>query len=418
MDYFEYQGNQLFCEKVKVSDLAQEYGTPLYVYSRRTLVEHYRKLADAFKDLSPLVCYSVKASSTIALCRALAQEGAGFDVVSGGEIFRALQAGVKGDRVVFAGVGKTRQEMVEALEADILQFNVESPGELELLDEAAHELRRKARVALRVNPDVVADTHDYLATGKHGTKFGMTLETAAECLKTAGRFSSVEVVGLHVHVGSQITDTAAHVKAVERTSEFLSDAWPPNLPFRTLDIGGGFGIFYKGGEARSAEEFGRALSPLIRRLSCRLILEPGRFIVGNAGILVTRVLYRKESAGQTFVVCDAGMNDLIRPSLYGAFHRIWPVTTAPGGEGAGGRIRADIVGPVCESGDFFARDREIPSVAPGECLAIFSAGAYGMAMSSNYNSRPRAAEILVDGETATLVRKRETYKDLVRNEIY
>jgi len=412
MDYFEYRDKRLFAERVRVAEIAQEFGTPLYIYSKRTCLEHFRRIEEAFAEARPLICYSVKANSNLAILKIMAEAGAGFDVVSGGELFRALKAGAEAKKIVFAGVGKSREEIKYAFQEGILILNVESESELEETGRIAGQMGKTLDVALRINPDISPETHEYVRTAEIGSKFGMEISGAEQLVRKMNRFPNLRLSGLHMHIGSQITSTRPYARALERLVEFAHLCRSLGMDVRWLNIGGGFGIYYKEKEAKTAQELARVILPRVKSAGAKLILEPGRFIVGNAGILVTRVLYRKETFGKRFVIVDAGMNDLIRPSLYGAYHRIWPIEP----EDETKLETADIVGPVCESGDFFARDREIPTVKEGDYLSIFSAGAYGMAMSSQYNSRPRAAEVLVDGSEFRLIRKRETYEDLIRGE--
>jgi diaminopimelate decarboxylase len=425
MDYFRYRQGVLHCEEIPVPDIAARAGTPTYIYSARTVLEHYRRLRDAFaKGPEVLVCYSIKANGNLSLLKLLQNEGAGFDVVSVGEIHRALRAGADPRTIVFAGVGKTDEEIRFALAQDILQFNVESENELEVIDGVARETGRVARIALRVNPDVDPKTHTYITTGKKENKFGLDFERVRGILDRLGRYPGVRLTGLHIHIGSQIVQVEPYVDALRRLLEFLPACARAGHTIETLDLGGGFGIFYREKTARPPEDFAGALLPLLAKTKCRILLEPGRFIVGNAGILVTRVVYVKQSGEKTFYICDAGMTDLIRPSLYGAYHRIWPVRTEAAVEGEvpdeaewkGPAEVADVVGPICESGDFFAKDRRLPPLRRGDLLAIFSAGAYGYVMSSNYNSRPRAAEVLAAGGRFEVVQPRETVEDLLRRE--
>jgi diaminopimelate decarboxylase len=425
MDYFRYRQGALYCEEAPVSDIAARIGTPCYIYSARTILEHYRKIREAFgKRLDLLICYSVKSNGNLSILKLMQNEGAGFDVVSGGELHRALRVGADPRKIVFAGVGKTEAEIRFALEREILQFNVESEDELEVIAAAARDLGRTARVAIRVNPDVDPRTHTYITTGKKENKFGLDIERTRELVGRLDRYPSVRLAGLHVHIGSQIVQTEPYVDALKRLLAFLPACERAGHPVETLDLGGGFGIFYRDKAARPAEAFAAALVPLLERTKCRIILEPGRFITGNGGILVTRVVYIKRSGEKTFYICDAGMTDLIRPSLYGAYHRIWPVRTDAGIEGeapdenawTGPAAPADVVGPICESGDFFAKDRRLPPLRRDDLLAVFSAGAYGYVMSSNYNARPRPAEVLVAGPRFEVVRHRETPEDLARNE--
>ncbi len=426
MDYFRYRRGILHCEDIPVPEIAARAGTPSYIYSTRTVVEHYHKLRDAFRRGCPdlLVCYSVKANGNLSLLKLMQHEGSGFDVVSGGEIHRALRAGADPRTIVFAGVGKTEAEIRFALAQDILQFNVESEDELETIDAVARETGRVARIALRVNPDVDPQTHTYITTGKKENKFGLDFDRIRDLLGRLSRLPGVRLAGLHIHIGSQIVQVEPYVDALRRLLAFLPECAKAGHPVETLDLGGGFGIFYREKSARPPEAFAEALLPLLAQASCRILLEPGRFIVGNAGILLTRVLYVKRSGEKTFYICDAGMTDLIRPSLYGAYHRIWPVETDPGVEGeapdeetwSGPAGLADVVGPICESGDFFAKDRRLPPLRRGQLLAIFSAGAYGYVMSSNYNTRPRAAEVIAAGSRFEVVTPRETMDDLLGRE--
>lgn len=418
MDFFAYRNGELYCEEVPLSAVAEAVGTPCYVYSSRTITEHYRRLQEAFAELDPLICYSVKANSNLSVLKLLASLGSGFDVISGGELVRTQAVGAEPAKVVFAGPGKTPAEVRMALEADILMLNLESLPELETVAEVARSVGRRARVSLRLNPDVDPATHTYITTGKRGTKFGLDLEAARRALDLLrAEEDALELVGLHMHIGSQITEVAPYVRALERVLEFRRACREAGFEVPYLDIGGGFGINYRWGEARLAAEFAEALVPMLREAGCRLVMEPGRFIVGNAGVLLVRVLYLKEAGPVRYLITDGAMNDLIRPALYGAYHRIWPLRsdTDPR-EGDPDLLPTDVVGPICESGDFFAKGRPLPEVAPGEVLVVFSAGAYGMSMSSNYNSRPRAAEVLVDGGRYRLCRRRETYEDLIAPE--
>ena len=416
MDYFEYSGGELRCEGLAVREIAERAGTPTYVYSAGTVLHHFSCLREAFAEVEPLLCYSVKANGNLALLELLAGAGSGFDVVSGGELYRVLRAGAKAERIVYAGVGKTDAEMAYALKQGVLMFNIESVAELRGLSEVAEGLGKVARVAIRINPDVDAHTHAYITTGRKGNKFGLDVETAREVVKRElGRLGGVKLVGVHAHIGSQITEVEPYERAVERVVEFAEDCRGAGHELTHVNMGGGFGAFYVDRSARSAEDFARVMVEPVKRTGLKLILEPGRFIVANAGILLTRVLYVKEGADKRFVIVDAGMNDLMRPALYGAEHVVWPVQSEVdvrvNGAGEGGK--ADIVGPICETGDFLARDRVFPEVKRGDLIAVFGAGAYGMTMSSNYNARPRAAEVLVRDQRARLVRRRETWEDLV-----
>ncbi len=411
MQAFAYRSGKLFAEDVSVEDLANRYGTPLYIYSRSHLQERYRAIATAMAEVKPLICYSVKANSNAAIIRTLAAEGSGFDIVSGGELFRVLKAGGKAEKVVFAGVGKTREEIEYALKEKIRFFTVESEPEARRISECARRLGVTGRIAFRVNPDVDPKTHKYISTGKKENKFGLDLERALKAYEMAAALPNIEIAGLHVHIGSQILSADPFAEALAKIQPIclaLKKLYPS---FRCLDIGGGLGIQYKPDqETLNPAVFAQSVLPILRELNLEVAMEPGRSIVGNAGILVSRVQYVKESHFKTFIVVDAAMNDLIRPSLYQAHHEILPVTETPR------KVTGDLVGPICESGDFLAQDRELPAVAEGDLVAALSAGAYGFAMASNYNSRPRPAEIMVDGNSATLVRRRETWDDLLTAE--
>ncbi|HYF00935.1 MAG TPA: diaminopimelate decarboxylase [Planctomycetota bacterium] len=429
MDYFNYLRGELRVEDVPAAQLAETHGTPLYVYSARTIIEHYRKLRDAFAGAGdganpPLICYSVKANSNLSILKLMKDAGSGFDVVSGGELHRALKVGADPKTIVFAGVGKSDEEILYALEKGILLFNVESEEELRNIDRLAGQKGKVADVALRVNPDVDPQTHTYISTGKKETKFGVDLARAKRIVGEALKLKNIRMSGLHVHIGSQITKVDPYVETMERVGAFLPEVRAMGAPLQFLDIGGGFGIWYKDKTARPAAEIAGAMLPALRKSGCRILLEPGRFIVGNAGILLTRVLYVKESGDKKFVICDAGMNDLIRPTLYSAYHRVWPVRTDPGHSGevpdeeqwGGPGVTTDLVGPICESGDFFAKERKLPPLKRGDLVCVFSAGAYGYVMASNYNSHPRPAEVMVAGSNAQVVTARESMDDLLRNE--
>ena len=419
MDHFNYRDLELFCEDVKLADVAEAAGTPAYVYSRRTITDHYHRLAEAFAWAKPTICYSVKACANLAVLRIFVELGAGFDVVSGGEIHRVLKAGGDAGKIVFAGVGKTDDEIAQAVDLGIHLFTVESEPELEVIESVAAGRGKRVRAALRVNPDVDPETHTYITTGKRENKFGVDLERAGKVLERRGDFPHVDFVGVHAHIGSQIVSVDPYVIALGRIAHFIREQEAAGVILETIDIGGGFGIFYKLGEALTAKEFSDAIRPVVQPLGKAIIMEPGRFIVGNAGVLLTRVIFVKESGERRFVVVDAAMNDLIRPALYGAEHRVWPLRPPFMPEDVArmpGLKTADIVGPVCESGDFLALARPFPDVKRGDLLAVFSAGAYGMTMSSNYNARPRAPEVLVEGSDFRVVRRRENFDDLTRLE--
>ncbi len=425
MDHFRYVDRVLHCEEVPVRRLVGTYGTPLYVYSKATLLHHLRQLQQAFAAVEPLICYSVKTNGNLSLCRLMAEHGAGFDVTSGGELYRALKAGGKGDKIVFAGVGKTAAEQRWALDNDVFLFNVESEEELHALAEVARAAGKTAGVALRVNPDLPPKTHIKTDTSVKGVKFGLDIDTVLDVARGVIGDPHVRIIGLHMHLGSPILSPEPYRAGVAKGLILIQRLREQGHPIRVLNMGGGFGIHYRKQEAPPAQAFAEVIVPAVQQSGCRLVLEPGRFIVGNAGILVSRVLYTKESGGKHFLIQDAAMNDLIRPTLYDSFHRIWPAEPAEGFPAPpadyeadiAGTLKQDVVGPVCESGDFLAKDRRLPPLRAGDLLATFSAGAYGMAMSSNYNSRPRAAEVLVDGAGHRLIRRRETYEDLIRPEI-
>lgn len=412
MHHFEYRGEDLYCEEVPIAALAEEVGTPFYLYSHATLTRHFRVFDEAFREIPHLICFAAKANANLAILSLFASMGGGADVVSGGELFRALRAGVLPTRIVFAGVGKNREEMVEALKADILMFNVESSQELRLLNQVAGDMGTAARVALRVNPDVDPKTHPYISTGLKQSKFGIDISLAVEEYQLAQTLPHVLIAGIHTHIGSQITDVAPFVESMTRIAGLLAELRKLGIDIRYLDVGGGLGIPYDDETPPHPTEMAKAVNPILKSLDCTIVFEPGRVIVGNAGILVTKVLYTKRTLSKDFVIVDAGMNDLIRPSLYDSYHAIQPVRRDDGRE----RLTVDVVGPICESGDFLAKDRNIASVAPGELLAVMSAGAYGFTMASNYNARPRPAEVLVKGNRHFVIRARETYEDLIRGE--
>lgn len=426
MDDFKYKNGELYCENVPAAKIAEEAGTPVYVYSRNTILDHYRKLRDAFSPVETLICYSVKANSNLAILKLMAGEGSGFDIVSGGELYRVLQAGADPKKVVFSGVAKSDGEIRAGLEAGIRMFNVESLAELENIDRIGRSMDVRAPVALRLNPDVDPKTHRYITTGKKENKFGIDLASAREALKKAAGMTGIEVIGLDAHIGSQITRTSPYGESLSKVVSFLKNDIPDGIKIRHLDCGGGFGIHYRAEEAKPASEFAETILPLVKETDCTLILEPGRFIVGNAGILLTTVEYVKQAGEKRFVICDAGMHTLIRPALYGGFHKIWPVKTEIDRESvdwtadlpkaAQGTVPTDIVGPICETGDFFAQDRPLPPVERRDRLAIFSAGAYGFVMASQYNSHPLPTEVLVEGDAYRVVRRRQTYEELIQGE--
>jgi diaminopimelate decarboxylase len=452
--FFHYRGGKLYCEDVDLTHVAEEVGTPTYVYSAGTILDHYRRLDAALAAIDHLICYAVKANSNRAILKLLAEAGAGFDIVSGGELFRVLAAGGDSAKCTFAGVGKSRKEIEYALEQGVYSLNVESEPELNLIDGVARAKRMRAPIALRINPDIAPQTHHYISTGSHDNKFGIALDHIGAVYECAARMRNIETVGVQMHIGSQITEGKSFVDAIEKVVSFVREL-KSKYAIQFFSIGGGMGIIYRralesgsgkwwhdhGGEssAFNVRDYADAIVPALRELGIRILVEPGRYIVGNAGVLLTRVLYIKQSSSKKFAIVDAGMNDLIRPALYQSYHEIVPViessTLAQSHplEGGGKRKapgedefvshrqsekeKINIVGPVCESGDFFALDREMPQMHEGDLLAIMSAGAYGFVMASNYNSRPRPAETLVRGDEFVLIRKRETWEDLVRGEL-
>lgn len=411
MHHFHYHEENLFCEDVAVSQIAQEVGTPFYLYSHATLQHHFVTFKKAFEGVSNLVCFSAKSNSNLAVLRLFANLGGGLDIVSGGELFRGLKAGIPAEKIVYSGVGKSEDEIVYGLESNILMFNVESFQELKLIDQCAARLNKKAPIALRVNPDVDPKTHPYISTGLRENKFGLTAQAAVEAYKAADELPNVKVIGVSCHIGSQLTEVAPFVDALGRLKTLIEKLKDAGIHITYLDLGGGLGITYDQESPPHPSEYGRSILETLGDSPYTLIFEPGRVIVGNAGILVTKVLYIKASEGKNFVIVDAAMNDLVRPSLYDAYHAIQPVR-----RGNEEPITADVVGPICESGDFLAKNRQIPGVQTGDLLAVMSAGAYGFTMSSNYNSRPRVAEVMVKEDQFYVIRKRETYEHLIAGE--
>jgi len=409
--HFWYNKNKLYCEDVSVADVARQVGTPFYLYSQSTLERHYKTFDMAFSAIPHLTCYAVKANSNLAILSLFRRLGSGFDIVSGGELLRALKAGGDPERIVFSGVGKTPEEIDLGLQHNILQFNVESGAELRMLEARATAKRKTARISLRVNPDVDPKTHPYIATGLRQHKFGVPIDSAVDLYRRAGRSSRLKITGIGFHIGSQITRVEPFIDALNRLKEIVSALREEGIRIRHLDLGGGLGITYNDEVPPHPDDYGKAVLDVVKDMECTLLLEPGRVLVGNAGILVTRVLLTKQTDGKNFVIVDAGMNDLIRPSLYGSYHGIQPETLS-----GKSRWTADVVGPVCESADFLARDRDMPRVKSRDLLAVMSAGAYGYVLSSNYNSRARIPEVMVRGKRMKVVRKRETFRDLVRGE--
>lgn len=410
MHEFKYINNNLYCERIKIADLASRFGTPLYVYSYHTLIGHFMKLKNAFREINPLICYSVKANSNLAILKALVDKGAGLDIVSGGELFRAIKAGCPPEEIVYASVGKTDKEIAEAVRKRILFFNVESAPELENINRIAGRLNCVVNVAIRINPDVEPKTHKYITTGNLTNKFGIDFKSALQIFNMRRALENVRISGLHIHIGSQITVSEPYVAAIRKVVDFIGVLRKKRISIEYLNIGGGLGIIYDREIPQTADKFAAKVLPILSKTKLKIIMEPGRFIVGNAGILVTKVLYIKKTPKKKFIIVDAGMNDLIRPALYNAYHEILPLQRRENAE------KVDVVGPICESGDFFAKDRRLPAVKEGEYLAIMSAGAYGFSMSSNYNSRLKAEEIMVVKDREFVIRKRDTHEDLIKNE--
>lgn len=424
MHHFHLKKGELYAEGVSLAKLADTYGTPLYVYSASTIEDHFDRLTTALKPLDHLICYALKANSNLAVLSLLARRGAGFDLVSGGELARVLKAGGKAEKSSFAGVGKTRDEIEQALAEHIYVFNVESIAELEFINQIAGAMKKKAPVAVRVNPNVTADTHHKITTGTYENKFGIAFEEIPALYDRAARMKNLRLLGVQTHIGSQITDTKPFVRAIKKMAPLVAELKAKHK-IEFFSIGGGLGIVYDPALASgefawwkkqkkqplTPRSYGEAVVPLLKPLGLRILIEPGRFMVGNAGVLVTEVLYVKKTGKKTFVIVDAAMNDLIRPAFYESYHQIVPLKKR-----AGKIISTDLVGPICESGDYFAKDRPLPAQKPGDRLALLSAGAYGFVMASNYNTRPRAAEIMVEGTKHRVVRRRETVEDLVRGE--
>ena len=411
MHHFKYQENVLFCEDVAVKDIADEIGTPFYLYSHATLKRHFQAFNSAFEGIDNLICYSAKANTNRAVLKLFADLGCGLDIVSGGELYRGLKSGFASDRVVYSGVGKSSDEIDYALKQGILMFNVESLVELELINERAGRLNKRAPIAIRVNPNVDPKTHPYISTGLKKNKFGIDAEAALEGYRVAERLEHVDVIGVACHIGSQITDSDPFEEALKSLKALIKKLTQIGINIKYLDMGGGLGITYADEKPPPIDEYAGTIIEQLKDMDLKLILEPGRVLVGNAGILVTKVLYRKTGGVKNFIIVDAGMNDLMRPTLYNAFHAIEPVVNS-GQE----PIVADVVGPICESSDFLAVDRSMASVDGGDLLAVMSAGAYGYVMSSNYCSRPRVAEVMVKAGRFHVVKTRESYVDLVRGE--
>jgi diaminopimelate decarboxylase len=411
MTEFTYRNGELFCEEVSLAEIAQHAGTPCFVYSSRALLNAYFALDKAFAELDHLICYSIKSNANLAVLNLLASHGAGMDIVSQGELYRALKAGVPPERIVYSGVGKSGAEIRDGLESGILFFNVESIPELEAINRLAAALGKTAPISLRINPDVESNTHEYTSTGKKETKFGIPYDEALQAYTKAAEFENLRLIGIDTHIGSQITQVEPFVTAFTKIADLFIQLRNEGFELEFFDIGGGLGIRYSDETPPTAAEFAEAVLPILRPLGCKIILEPGRSISGNAGILLTRVIHLKQTGVKNFAVVDAGMNDLIRPSLYNTYHQVSLVT-----ESASAKVKVDIVGPICETGDWLAKDRLLPKLEEGALLCVHGAGAYSFTMSSNYNGRPRGAEVLVDDDSYRIVRKAETLEDLTRGE--
>ncbi|MDE1920724.1 MAG: diaminopimelate decarboxylase [Candidatus Omnitrophica bacterium] len=411
MHDFHFKNGELCCENAKVSAIAQRVGTPFYLYSYKTLTDHFLKIQRAFAPLDPLICFAMKSNGNLSVVKSLVELGAGIDIVSIGELGKALLAGADPQKIVFASVGKTEEEIAFAIETGILLFNVESEPELAQINLIAAKMKRRVQAALRINPDVPAPTHEYTNTGSLKKKFGIDLGTARRIFRTQAQYSHVKINGVHIHIGSQIIGPRPFVGAIKKVADFIDGLRAEGITIEYLDIGGGLGIIYKDENPQTAQQYADKVVPILEKTGLKIIMEPGRFIVGNAGIFVTKVLYVKDNGLKKFVIVDGGMNDLIRPMLYDAYHEIVPVAQTRGVP-----QKCDVVGPICESGDFFAHDRLLPRVKKNDLLAVMSAGAYGYVMSSNYNVRPRVAEVMVRSSKFKIVKERETFKDLVRGE--
>lgn len=413
MHDFHYVGNELYCEKVRVRDIAEKVGTPVYIYSYKTFTDHLTKIQKAFKSVKPLICYSMKANSNLAILKALVAKGSGLDIVSGGELYRAKKVGCPPEKIVYAGVGKTDQEIEDAIRYGILLFNVESAPELDAINRVAKKLKKTAQISLRVNPGVDPKTHDHIATGKAESKFGMDMEAAGALFRKRAQYPNLSLCGIHVHIGSQIVSGHPFVEAFWKVLKFVDDLERDKVKIKYLNLGGGLGVIYSDENPQTAAEFAKNILPLFKGRKYQIVFEPGRFISANGGILVGQVLYIKQTKIKNFAIVDAGMHDLIRPTLYGAYHEVNPLVKndkAP-------KWVYDVVGPICESGDFLAKNRHIQELKKDDYLAFMTAGAYGFVMSSNYNSHPRPAEVLVKGKEFFVVRKRENYSMLIEGEV-
>lgn len=411
IEYFGYRNSNLYCEDVNISNIVVKVGTPVYIYSKKAILDKINQYKEAFKDYDTLICYALKANSNMSILRIIEESGLGADIVSGGELYKAKKAGFPSNRIVYAGVGKTDYEIEFAVREGILSFNVESQMELEVIDQIAKKYNKKANISIRINPDVDPKTHPYISTGLRKSKFGIDISIAREVYRQAVKYENLNIVGIHCHIGSQITDLSVYKEAVEKTAELVFELKKDGIELNYFNMGGGLGIRYRPeDEVPSPKELADTIIPIVRQTGLKLIIEPGRSIVGEAGALITKVIFLKDKGDKHFVIVDSGMNDLLRPSIYNAYHHIVAVKQNEK------KIKADIVGPICETGDFFGLDRDIDWVNRGDYIAILSAGAYGASMSSNYNVRPKAMEVLIDGEKFSIIKEREDYRYITKLE--
>ena len=412
IDFFSFVGRDLYCEDIPLKKIAEDVGTPFYVYSKNGILDKINRYKKAFQSYPTLICYAAKANSNLSILKIFRENGLGLDIVSGGELYRGLKAGFDPEKIVYAGVGKTDRELADAVKAGILSFNVESFMEIEVIDRIAGSLGKKANISIRINPDVNPKTHPYISTGLRESKFGIDMEDAVKAYETASKKKNLNVVGIHCHIGSQIIDVSPYKEAVEKTVELVFKLKKIGIELKHIDIGGGLGIKYRPDDnPPEPEDLAKMVIPAVKETGLKLLIEPGRSLIGEVGALISQVIFLKDKGEKHFIIIDSGMNDLLRPAMYNAYHHILPVTKK------GKRVVADIVGPICETGDFFAIDREIDDLQRGDYLAVMSAGAYGFSMSSNYNTRPRAAEVLVDGNEYFVIRERESYDYIIEPEI-
>jgi len=411
MHDFTFKNNELYCEGIRVRRIAKDVGTPFYLYSYKTLVDHLKKIQRAFAKIDPIICFAMKSNDNLSVIKSLVDQGAGCDIVSGGELQKAVIAKADPEKIVYASVGKTEEEILYALKVGILLFNVESVSEIEAINRIARKYKRKAPIAIRINPNVEAATHEAITTGTLKNKFGIDLTTARDLLRKRKKYRFVQIKGLHMHIGSQIVKREPFINAIKKVISFVEELRSDGIHLEYLNIGGGLGIIYKDEKPQTAKDFAEAVVPYLEKTALKIIMEPGRFITGNAGILVTKVLYTKDNGFKKFLIVDAGMNDLIRPALYKSYHEIVPVVANPSR-----KMTFDVVGPICESDDFLGKERKLPAMKKGELLAVMSAGAYGFTMSSNYNARRRVPEVMVKGRQYNVIREREKFQDLIAGE--